>query len=143
MSINVPTISGNLKFEVSNLDIDLNTLNEDFNEVYTYDGYGNLITASFKLSRDATIFKFEIDGNIICEVDVSDLADITYTSNRDFHTPIVFDTSDRMLIVKFDNALNFSRNIKFLFKRNSNTAGNNSRVQVQGYAVTITKESRP
>lgn len=140
MSISIPSISGNLKFEVSNTEIELNTLSQDFNEVYSYTGFGNLISACFKLSRDATLFKFEIDNNIVCELDISVLATITHASNRDYHTPIVYDTSDRVLIIKFDDAINFSRNIKFSFKRNSNGGGNNARVQLQSYVVTITKE---
>jgi hypothetical protein len=143
MSISIPSISGNLKFEISNTEVELNTLNQEFNEVYSYQGYGNLISACFKLSRDAALFRFEIDGNPICDLDVAVLSTITHASNREYHTPIVFDTSDRVLIIKFDDALNFSRDIKFLFKRNSNGGGNNARVQLESYAVTITKETRP
>jgi len=140
MSIGVPAISGNLKFEVFPDEIQLNSLNQAFNEVYNYDGFGNLISACFKLSRDAALFRFEIDGNVVCELDVSVLSTITHASNREYHTPIVYDTSDRVLIIKFDDAVGFSRNIKFLFKRNSNGGGNNARVQLESHVVTITKD---
>ena len=141
MSISVPTIKNNLKFEISNTEVELNSLNGAFNEIYSFTGYGNLISACFKLSKEDAIFRFEIDDEVVCEIDVSDLATITHTSNRDYNTPIVFDTSDRVLVIKYDAAINYSRNIKFLFKRNSNGGGNNARVQLQSYSVSLTKES--
>ena len=140
MSISVPTIKNNLKFEISTTEVELNRLNQDFNEIYSFTGYGNLISACFKLSRDDVIFRFEIDDEVVCEIDVSALARITHASNRDYHTPIVYDTSDRVLVIKYDSAINYSRNIKFLFKRNSNSGGGNSRVQIESYAVSLTKE---
>lgn len=141
MSINIPTIKNNLKFEISSNEVELNGLSQEFNEVYSYIGYGNFISACFKLSRDAAIFKFEIDDNVICEIDVSELATITHTANRDYHTPIVYDINDRVLVIKYNSAINYSRNIKFSFKRNSNGGGNNNRVQLESYAVSLTKEN--
>lgn len=140
MSISVPTIKNNLKFEISSDEVELNELNQDFNEIYSFTGYGNFISACFKLSKERAIFKFEIDDLVVCEINVRELAGITHTSNRDYHTPIVFDTVDRVLVVKYESAINFSRNIKFSFKRDTNGNNSNNRVQMQSYAVSLTKE---
>jgi hypothetical protein len=45
MSISIPSISGNLKFEISDTEVELNSLSQEFNEVYSYTGFGNLISA--------------------------------------------------------------------------------------------------
>lgn len=140
MSISIPTIRDNLKFEISNDELELNAVNQDFNEVYSFIGYGYLISACFKLSKEQVLFKFEVDGNVVCDLSVEDLSSISHTSNINYPTPIVYDPNDRVLIVKYDSAINFSRNIKFLFKRTTTGNNNNARVQLQSYAVSLTKE---
>lgn len=140
MSVSISTIRTNLKFEVSSDEVQLNPINQDFNEIYSFTGYGNLISASFKLSKSDVLFRFEIDGELVCELDLNELASITHTSNRDYQTPIVYDPNDRVLVVKYSAAINFSRDIKFLFKRTTTGNNNNARVQLQSYAVSLTKE---
>lgn len=140
MSIAIPSINSNLKFEISNTGIELNTLSQDFNEVYSFTGYGNLINATFKLSRPDAIFKLQIDDNIVCELDITVLSSIANTINDRTKIPIIYDANDRLLSVKFDTALHYSKNINFFFKRNNNTGGNNNRVQLEGYAISIIKE---
>lgn len=141
MSINIPTIKNNLKFEISTTEVELNALSQDFNEIYSHIGYGNFIFASFKLSKDTVIFKFLIDDSVICEVDVNELANITSLTTREYNTPIIYDVNDRVLVIRYNSAINYSRNIKFCFKRNNNGGGNNNRVQLESYAVSLTKEN--
>jgi len=140
MSISIPTIRDNLKFEISADEVELNPVNQDFNEIYSFTGYGYLISACFKLSKETVLFKFEVDGNVVCDLDVEDLSTITHTSNRDYHTPIVYDPNDRVLVIKYSAAINFSREIKFLFKRTTTGNNANSRVQLQSYAISLTRE---
>lgn len=140
MSLAVPTIRKNLKFEYDNTTIDLNELNQDYNEIYTYTGFGIFISAFFKLSKSSACFLLEVDGQTVSEIDIDALP---LTASADSYAdvlPIRYDNSDRMLSVTFKDPINFSRSIRLLLKRNSNGGGQNKSVELEAYGVTLTKE---
>lgn len=137
MSIAIPSINAKLKFEVNDTAINLNKANEDFTTIYSYQGYGNLISACFKLSSENVIFKIVIDANEVCNLDIEMFNEVVRFSNQDSPLPIVFDIDQKLLYIKFDQALHYSRNIEFFLKGNSN----NKVERLEGYVFTITKDN--
>lgn len=139
MSIAIPSINANLKVEANNNSINLNKLNESFNQVYYFEGFGNFLNAAFKLSSNNVVFKMQVDQKIICEVDLSILSEITSFGNELTPLPLIYDINQKILYVKFEQAIHYNRFIEFSFKKNSQT---NKQEQFEGYLVTITKEVR-
>ena len=140
MSLAVPTIRQNLKFEYDNTIVDLNELNQSYNEIFTYTGFGIFISAFFRLSKASACFLLEIDGQTVSEIDLEQLPSIASADIYSDVLPIRYDNSDRMLSVNFKDPINFSRSIRLLLKRNSNGGGQNKAVNLEAYGVTLTKE---
>lgn len=140
MSLAVPAIRQNLKFEYDNTIVDLNELNESYNEIYNYTGFGIFISAFFKLSKDEACVLVEIDGQTVTEIDIETLPSISSPNSYADVLPIRYDNSDRVLSINFGSPVNFSRSIRFLFKRNSNGGGSKKAVELEAYAITLTKE---
>lgn len=137
MSISVPSITGNLKIEISNSSVDLNKLNDGYNDIYSYAGYGNLFAASFKLSTADNFFKLIIDGSVVCEVDISVLSEVSSFGNELTPMPLIYDNNRNVLYIKFANALHYSSSLLFCFKKNSNS---NKSETMQGYQICLSKE---
>jgi len=137
MSISVPSINGNFKIEVDNTSVRLNKLNEEYNVVYSYNGFGNLFSASFKLSSANTCFKTIIDDNTVCEVDVSVLSEVTSFGNELTPIPLIYDANRNVLYLKFSNALHYNSSLNFCFQKNNNS---NKSESMDGYQICLTKE---
>ena len=140
MSLAVPAIRQNLKFEYDDTTVDLNELNQGYNEIYTYTGFGIFISAFFKLSKDEVYVLVEIDGQTVTEIDIETLPTIDNYSSYADSLPIKYDNNDKILSINFGNPVNFSRSIRLLFKRNSNGGGGKEAVKLEAYGVTLTKE---
>jgi len=140
MSLAVPAIRQNLKFEYDDTSVDLNELNEGYNEIYSYTGFGIFISAFFKLSKASACVLVEIDGQTVTEIDIETLPSISSPDSYADVLPIRYDNTDRVLSINFGSPVNFSRSIRVLFKRNSNGGGQNKAVELEAYAITLTKE---
>ena len=137
MSISVPSINGNLKIEVDDTSVSLNKLNEEYNEVYSYNGFGNLFSASFKLKDDEIFFKLVIDDNVVCEIDIEILSEVSSFSDNLAPVPLIYDSEKKILYLKFNNAIHYSSSLLFCFKKNSNS---NKSKEMEGYQICLTKE---
>lgn len=137
MSISVPSINGNFKIEVDNTSVSLNELNEEYNEVYSYNGFGNLFSASFKLSSSNICFKTIIDNNTVCEIDISVLSEVTSFGNELTPIPLIYDANRKVLYLKFNNAIHYNSNLTFCFQKNNNS---NKSESMEGYQICLTKE---
>lgn len=140
MSLAVPAIRQNLKFEYDNTTVNLNELNDGYNEIYTYTGFGIFISAFFRLSKASACVLVEIDGQTVTEIDIETLPSIASADSYADVLPIRYDNTDRVLSINFGSPVNFSRSLRLLFKRNSNGGGQNKAVELEAYAVTLTKE---
>ena len=137
MSLAVPAIRQNLKFEYDNTIVNLNELNQSYNQIYTYKGFGIFISAFFKLSKYSAYVLVEIDGQTVAEIDIETLPSMSNIDNYADALPIRYDRSDRILSINFGSPVNFSRSIRLLFKKNSDSGG---QVKLEAYGVTLTKE---
>jgi len=137
MSISVPSINGNLKIEVSDASVDLNKLNEEYNDVYNYNGYGNLYAAAFKLKDEEIFFKLVIDDNTVCEVDIEILSEVSSFGSELAPMPLIYDSEKKILYLKFNNAIHYSSSLLFCFKKNSNSSKSK---EMEGYQICLTKE---
>lgn len=137
MSISVPSINGNIKIEVDNTSVNLNKLNQGYNDAYSFSGFGNLYAASFKLSSSNAFFKLIIDDNVVCEVDIAVLSEVSSFGNELTPMPLIYDNNRNVLYLKFKNALHYSTSLLFCFKKNNNSNKNES---LSGYQVCLSKE---
>ena len=108
-----------------------------FLELFSFDGRGELINASFKFNSEKVQFKVEIDGVEMSSINIENFEDFL-GNNRDdvpIKSPITYNKRDDIVTIDFGIPIEFYKSLKFLARANSNS---NAR-DIEAYQVFYTQ----
>lgn len=115
------SVPNKAKTELITGDIDLNPLAGDFTVIKEVTGKGKVFCCLVKFSSENVIFKFEIDNNVVIEIDCSDIADILDQGDIKACGWLAWNDNRNMLLVEYDRPFFYSQSFKISAKANSSS----------------------
>jgi len=116
--------------------VNLPTSSSSYYEILSIDNKGDFMYSSFKFNNDGILFKIEIDGEAILEVNLRDMRTMFEHSNKFSRSPFTYNKENKTFEVSFDAPLAFRESIRFYAKADS---GSNKR-DLMGYFITTVNE---
>lgn len=113
----------NVKHENSNDEVALPVLTDDYYEIFKTTGRADFLSGIFRFNADEVLFKVEIDGNVVFNVELKEIKDILGFKKQEHEPryPIRYNESKKSVIIDFGSPIQLISGIRFLAKSNSNS----------------------
>ena len=107
--------------------IDLPNRNQNYHEIFSFEGRGDFINAVFRFNSDRIEFKAEIDGRVVTEIMLDDFNDfLGYRGDNSpaiTKTPFNYNRDRNAFIIDFGTLVEFRESIKFYARADSSSNG--------------------